>query len=143
MKPTLRLGLAAIALLGACTKEDAPPDDRSLLIGKDWMRSGGTITSNGTVKDVYADLSPCDQDDFLRFEEADRLLYDEGPSRCNPATPQTLEGTWFLAEEDRLLNLDIGSGLRGERQITELTESRLSLSYTSAGKLYTLSFTRR
>lgn len=143
MKPTLLLRLTALALLGGCIKENDPLDDRGLLIGKDWMRSGSTITSNGTVVDVYANLSPCDQDDFLRFEEADRLLYDEGPSRCNPATPQTLEGTWFLAEKDRLLTIDISNGLRGERQITELTDSKLTLSYTSAGKLYVQSFTRR
>ncbi|MBT2559112.1 hypothetical protein J7E24_15080 [Hymenobacter sp. ISL-91] len=143
MNPMLLLCLAAVALLGACTKEDAPQeDDHSLLIGKDWLRSGGTIPRNGTTQQE-AKLSSCEQDDFLRFEEADRLLYDEGLSRCKPAVSQVLEGTWRLQQKDRLLILDIDNDLRGKHQITELTETNLSFRYSRAGKQYILTYTRR
>jgi hypothetical protein len=140
----LLLGLLALNLLTACTKEDSEPITKtSILIGKDWIRTASTRTDNGVTTDTHTPLSACDKDDFMRFEESGDLLYDEGATKCASATQQSTYGTWSLDEEKMVLNLDITNGHKGERTVTELSDNTLTFTQTVSNRLYTYTFTKR
>lgn len=87
------------------------------------------------VTDAYAVMVACSKDDLYIFSANGDIVYDEGPSKCDPSNPQSYtDGKWKLLNDHTVLELD------GEPyQVTELTGTRLVLkrSWSESGKTYT------
>ncbi|SMB88101.1 hypothetical protein SAMN00120144_1160 [Hymenobacter roseosalivarius DSM 11622] len=146
MKNLFFLALLAVPFIAAYTKENAEPEPAlkvELLTGKDWMRTGSTITVNGVTTDTHATLSACDKDDYMRFEEAQEMFYDEGASKCSAASPQRIKGVRWVDDGKMILGMGISNGHNGAHQVIELSANTLTFAQTIADKRYTYTFTKR
>ncbi len=135
--------VAVTLMMTACNKDDeAKPKSREeLLTGKSWKVTAITIDPalNG-VTDIYAATPACENDDLLEFRVGGVLVVDEGATKCDPAEPQTSEGTWSLSEDKTQLNLIIGADI-STITITELTETTLAGQVTQGPYILSYSFT--
>lgn len=99
--------MSSIVLVSACSKDDdstgggaTPATNTSKLCNKNWkivsfVLDGVNITSQ---------IPACDLDDFTRFSTDGNYVNDEGPTKCDPADPQTIPGTWeWAANESKLV----------------------------------------
>jgi len=111
-KNLLFLLLAAATVITSCSKDDddnnsggggTPVSNTTKLCNKNWKMT--SFKFNGV--EFISQLDACDVDDFIRFNTDNTYLEDEGPTKCDPADPQTLTGTWnWVANETKL----VGSG---------------------------------
>ncbi|MFN5223519.1 MAG: hypothetical protein ACK5DJ_04975 [Bacteroidota bacterium] len=119
---TLALLMASIVLISSCSKDDdstsgggggTPATNTSKLCNKNWKIE--TFVFNGV--DITSQLDACELDNFTRFSTDGNYVSDEGPTKCDPADPQTTPGTWsWAANETKLVtdgdttNLLVNSG---------------------------------
>ncbi len=123
MKNNLNFALLLISFVlavSAC-KKDVPREE--LLTSGSWKGESIIVTILGQSTNVHDQLEPCAKDDLTRFKTDKTVEIDEGPSKCDPADPQTYsEGPWSLSENDSKLTF---SGVTYD--IQELTDNRLKL----------------
>lgn len=111
-KFTLMLALASAFLVASCSKDDDNNNggggtpavtNTSKLCNKDWkieaVRVGGFDVTTQF-------LQPCQLDNLTRFLTDGTVNNDEGPTKCDPADPQTSSGTWAFADNETKLVLD-------------------------------------
>ena len=129
--------------LTACKKEEAtpPPSKTDLLTAKNWRLTAYTTTaistSGNTTTDMYAAEPPCSRDNFMTFKQDKTLVFDEGPTKCNPAVQQTTSIPWAWQDDETTLAYTIsttsGTGQTGiatfKYQVVELTANSLHLRY--------------
>ena len=128
--------------LAACKKEasPAPASKTDLLTAKNWRLTAATtvsIASSGnTTTDNYATEPLCARDNFRTYQRDNAVVFDEGPTTCNPASPQTTAIPWAWQDNETTLVHTV-STLSGtgpstapvKYQVVELTASTLHLRY--------------
>ena len=135
IRPFLLIGIA----LASCKKTDSTPSATSptdLITAHPWHVVALTTTTNGTTTNRFTDTPLCSRDNLLTFQRDQKLLTDEGPTKCAVADPQQQTGQWsFTANETQLagsvpyLPYLLGSTLA----ISELTTTTLRLRYQQTG----------
>lgn len=116
-------------LLSACKEQPTTPTD--LLLGKNWRITAysSTPTASGqvAVTDVYARLSACERDDFIRFSAGNTLVVDQGPLKCDPSASQTRLSSWsFNDDQTRITGLPTSYPLN-QSDIVELSATTLRI----------------
>lgn len=134
MKNLSLLLFALAGTFGGCKKADpAPPTATQLLTGKKWQATSASIILNApgaTPTDTYALTPPCFRDDFERFDAPNTFTYDEGPTKCFAADPQTQLGLWAFSRNDTQLIVTY-AGLSALYTVDELTATSLKVHSVS------------
>ena len=110
---TLAFLMASTVLISSCSKDDdttggggggtgTPATNTSKLCNKNWKIVN--FVFNGT--DITSSLTACELDNFTRFSTDGNYVSDEGPTKCDPADPQTTPGTWSWAANETKLVTD-------------------------------------
>jgi hypothetical protein len=123
MKKQFRiLGLLLLAMafvVSSCNKDDDDDNNNGNKTTTEYLTSGSwRITAmvldppldlgNGLViTDLYQSpmLPQCAKDDYFTLHADGKVTFDEGPSKCDPADPQTTEGTWTLSDDEKTLTM--------------------------------------
>jgi hypothetical protein len=159
MKHIFRLFIALLFVgsFTACKKDNdnnKPKTKTELLTAKNWRLSGavGSLTSGSDTysKDIFADMEPCQKDDFEKYSTDKTVTYDQGPTKCDDTAsdPQTQKGAWnFEADETKLTISEIGGGDSYTIDLAELTSTTMVQRYTEkdvdedTGKEVTVTYT--
>lgn len=139
--------LAISVLMFRCSDDDETVQVSDLLQGT-WQMSGWVVSppidvGAGPVSDLYAVLmEDCDKDDLSIFKANGVGEYNEGPTKCDPADPQTVAFTWALQNNDKNLVIS-GGGLSLTYEIVQLnnTTATLQIKEDVGGTLYTETWT--
>ena len=128
-------------VLFSCKKDPVKTKTELLTTGT-WKYTSAIVSpaydyyGNGNpVTDIYAIMQPCERDDYEIFFTNGIWEYNEGPTKCDPMSPQIVysEPWSFIDNETKVLvgNVDC--------TILELTETTLKLRYSfvDAGVTYT------
>jgi hypothetical protein len=128
------LGLASVGC--SDDSDNATPNKTTLLTAKKWritaQTTSTTVAGSTITNDVYADMEPCERDNFAQFLANKVVTFDEGATRCDQADPQSTTGSWDFNSDQTKLNLsqpDLG-GAAYPFDIVTLNESTLALRYT-------------
>jgi hypothetical protein len=130
-------------LFTACIKDDAAEkiqQTESSLVGKRWqLKSSMSRTVAGGQQftgDAYANLRPCERDNFLLFNADKTLTRDEGPTKCAAADPQTLQGLWRVEFDgvSTILRFNDGLGVINAEVLSQ-TETSLRIRYRIEGSV--------
>lgn len=143
MKKTISItALFFILLLAACNKKDTAASKTQLLTSGTWKLTAvvSDNDANGTYEtDDFATFSPCFTDNIWSFSTSSVVTLDEGPTKCNPADPQTETGTWQLTQNETYLKIN-----GDEWKLEELTASTLKWKEEySGGTSALVTFTKR
>ncbi len=143
MKKTISIAsLFFILLLAACNKKDKAASKTELLTSGTWKLTAviSDNDGNGTYEtDDFATFFPCFTDNIWSFGASSVVTLDEGPTKCNPADPQTETGTWQLTQNETYLKIN-----GDEWKLEELTTSTLKWKEEYAGGRSALvTFTKR
>lgn len=141
------LAIATVSLSG-CKKDD---DDSKtdMLTDKNWkmtaltvdppLNVGGTMISN-----VYPQIPACQQDDLTIFNDNGTVTFDEGSTKCDPADPQSTQGTWTWNTDETILSITDG-GITESYTVVSLNNDVMVATFTdnSSGivETYTVTFT--
>ena len=128
-------------IMASCKKDkDAEPTKEDLLMAKNWKVTAVKAVPSGTSVefDVFTLLVDCQKDNFLKFNTGGVVVFDEGPVKCTPTSPQNTQGTWTLTENattgDVLTvngNILISYGLvSSSRNLTVVTLNNQTLQVT-------------
>lgn len=98
-----------------------------LLVGRNWRVSAATETTGGAVVDIFALARACARDNFIRFSQPNGFVSDEGPTKCDPLSPQTETGTWTLVNGDNTLVVRYAGGGSEYFTLVALTATTLHL----------------
>lgn len=134
------LPFLAILLLASCKKDKTSVADL-LKDSKGWVQKSITtdppLVILGTpITDIFAQLDNCVKDDIIFFQDNNKYVTDEGPTKCNPLDPQTETGTWALSADEKVITVD------GESwDVLELTKSTLKVKYNYVDGGLTYAFT--
>lgn len=137
-KPALIAVLLSGLLFTGCSKDD--DDDKQskteLLTSSTWKFSNAGIDAdnNGTIDSPLPDgtLDDCSKDDTFVFNTGGTGTADEGPTKCDPSDPQSVNFGWALSNNEQDLTLtgfDFG-GLDANFKIRTLTTTKLAISQT-------------
>lgn len=137
--PQVKLLLFAgcLAILSACSKDDdqsIPPEQ--LLAGntsKTWQIE--RISSFG----VADDPQPCSADDEFTFFSNQEFLYNDKEIKCDENSPNMIEGTWTLNNEENTIAISAGP-FAGTADIEDLSAERLRITTRQAGAPITITF---
>ncbi|HRW76586.1 MAG: lipocalin family protein [Lewinellaceae bacterium] len=108
----LSLLVAAIGV-SSCKKDDK--SNRDLLLEGQWrialVRVDPPVEINGVlITSVPLELDACEADDAWTFQAAGTILISEGPTKCDPADPDTYPGgTWSLLSDDKTMTINMES----------------------------------
>lgn len=150
------IAITAIALFASCDKTKDNVDNNNnnntpkaktkteLLSAGKWKLTALTesyeMSGQKVTEDYYKDMEDCSKDDFMIFSAAGKVVFDEGPTKCDPDNDQAGTADWVFYDNEKKLIID--EGTRPDTVIlAELTESVLTLStmYTDNGVEFTLS----
>jgi hypothetical protein len=132
--------LVAMSLIGlgivACKKDKAevtpPATSAELLMSATWKIDtiGFDMNKDGTLdSEVPGGLKPCEMDNTLDFTTDSTGKYDEGALKCNTTDPQTIDFTWQLKDNDKVINIQgLPGELNGDINILTLNDSALVMS---------------
>jgi hypothetical protein len=94
-------------------------------------RAGLDLDNNGTIDAPLPAgvLQTCDTDGSLTLNSNGTGIGDEGPTKCNGATPQTVNFTWSLKNSETIINFSdqLFGGLTGDVKLINVTETELTL----------------
>ncbi|WP_114781997.1 lipocalin-like domain-containing protein [Botryobacter ruber] len=126
----------------ACDKDDdnKPLTREEMLMAKSWRLTAETTTFNNQTEDTYDDYDACEKDNFIRFLKDNKAVFDEGPTKCDPSDPQTINGTWQLAGNNLTITED-GSSFGITFNVQELTASKLVVTVSFGGASSTMTYT--
>ncbi len=124
----LTVAAAFTLLLGSgCQKdEDAQdPSGADILTSGQWRLTAAVANPPVTVaglpiSDVYPFIDPCIKDNYYVFDKNGTAELNEGPTKCDPADPQTSTVNWSLSADEKELTIDGETGT-----VLELTATRL------------------
>ena len=134
--------LAGMVYLNACKKKEDPAPTRKEMLasasGKKWRATSVNVNSS----DVFSPTPACYRDNLYVFYTDNKLVTDEGASKCASNNPQTADtGTWSLSTDEKnlTLNFEYGGLFGGEFTITEMSST--TLKGTRAGQNSTMNVT--
>jgi hypothetical protein len=117
------LMLMIASFVFSCKKKDPEPSPRQKIIGK-WKMIAGSSTVGGITTPAAA----CELDDITEFKTGDIYTIDEGPTKCDPADPQTRTGPYSLNEAGTTLNItETAIGISVAFEVLELTRTKLRI----------------
>ncbi len=94
-------------------------------------RAGLDLDNNGTIDSPLPAgvLQSCDTDGTLTFNSNGTGVGDEGTTKCDPATPQTVNFTWSLKNNETVINISnvLFGGLTGDVKLIDVTSTKLTL----------------
>ncbi|MBL0026873.1 MAG: lipocalin family protein [Saprospiraceae bacterium] len=94
-------------------------------VGK-WKLTNLEYRENNSSTWTFYQLESWRVDDFVTFSTNGTGIYNEGPTKKRTEEPQTRQGEWYLAGNDKLLSLtDKIKTFEGE--IVEISDSKLVL----------------
>ncbi len=132
------LFLASIILISSCSKnEEKTP--RDFLVDGQWRITDvemdpGIEIGGITIKDVYDIFitQECMKDDLIIFNADGTITEDEGPTKCDPNSPQTTtENTWSMNEEQTTISATFFGLDSGSADIIALNENIFMFSTTA------------
>jgi hypothetical protein len=134
MKKILFATLILSSLFIGCSKDDTDdvkqPTKTELLTAHYWQVTALTIdpplSIGGTqISDFYAQLDNCTKDNLEKYNTNNTVTYDEGPTKCDPADPQTQTSPWSFNSDETILTID------GESyKVLTLTSTQLKMSFS-------------
>lgn len=149
MKKHLHLiGIFTLALAMAftsCKKDD--DDDNNGNSTTDHLTSGAWKTTAMTVDpgidfgggfivtDFFTMMPDCSKDDLITFQSGGKVIFDEGATKCVPNDPQTSEGTWSLASDDKTLTIKEPGEADVVVTITEISSSTMKGTFSMTDDL--------
>lgn len=145
------LGIALFLFIAACSKDNGtpttptdppvdtvstpppPPTSTELLAAHVWKIDTIAFDANkdGTIDTgVPGGLQPCDMDNTLLFNSDSTGTFDEGVLKCVDTTEQSVPFTWYLKDNDSVVNITgaIPGELHGDINILKLNDSALVMS---------------
>jgi hypothetical protein len=135
--------LALTVFVTSCKKDKT---NAELLSSKSWTLVSLTVDppiavpfpTPTTYTDVYATLEACEKDDLVKFNTGGIVTFDEGTTKCNPAAPQTVGGTYSINSTETIVTVN-----SQDWNIVELTDSKLKVTYKESllGVNYTFTAT--
>lgn len=139
MKKVFFVGLVSVALLAvACKKDsDPPPEDPvtavDLLTSATWKIDtiGFDLDKNGEIDtEVPGGFEACDLDNTLSLSADSTGVFSEGALKCSDASPSTIPFTWYLKNEDKVINIEgnLPGELHGDVDILTLTADAFVMS---------------
>ncbi len=121
--------------LTSCSKDDKSSDNNPsgsqsekmrLITLKPWILTGKTYftTTNPQQKDIYPLAGACFVDNIYTYKTDNKVITDEGATKCNTAAPQTSENTWAFKNGET--ELQVGTALN---TIISLDENTMVLQH--------------
>lgn len=142
MKKFITTALLMIILVTACSKKDKTASKSELLTSGTWKLSAAEEDNdgNGTYEiDNYAFFSDCFKDNYFTFQTNGILEMNEGPTKCDPADPQTETGNWQLTQNETHIKVDADEWI-----LEELTNTTLRWKEVyGGGRSSRVTFTKR
>ena len=135
--PVKSTALAALFCSGllwpACKKDDKKSPAKTnfeMLSASSWKIDtiGFDMDRNGTIDaEIPGGLAACQHDNTFAFLTDGTGTYDEGPLKCDDSDPQSLSFNWYLAADNKVLNLsgNLPEELTGDFTIISLSETAL------------------
>jgi len=124
-------------LAGSCKKNSSsPPSNMTLITQSSWKYDTAGVGSDNTGTIAFAlppgTIKDCEKDNILTFKSDGTGTQDEGPTKCDSASPQIVPFTWsFNANQTALTSSDsLFAGFSGSITITKLTQTQLHLMKT-------------
>lgn len=135
MKKTFSFILLA-SFIASCQKDGAKntePTKTDVLVQSSWKFDNAGIDTNkdGTIEfDISSQIQACLKDNTITFTKNNTGTVDEGPTKCDPASPQTLPITWSFADNETSMNLGGNAivGVNGKFKLLALTKDKLTLA---------------
>ncbi len=130
------LTICVCFLFLSCKKDSSDSTGASkteLITKSSWKYddAGADLDKNGGI-DISAtsQLQPCQTDNTLTLNSTGTGTVDEGATKCDAATPQSLPVTWNFSNNESSLVLGGGGllGISGQFKIVTLTETALAFS---------------
>ena len=112
----------------SCKKDEAPLNP---IVGK-WKLTG--YSQNGV--DVYRNINTCITDNTATFTSDLKLIFDEGPTKCNPSDPQAITETYSFNSDNTQLTVS-GTSSSEIYKIQILNSTTLKLELTTLGDIIT------
>lgn len=131
--------ICAVVILSSCQKDDSaappPPKTKTELISASvWKYNDAKIDidNNGTGDQAIPPgvVEACTTDNTIQFTSNGNGTVNEGPTKCDPADPQTFPFTWNFTSNETILNFSssLFAGVGGDFKIISLTDTELILS---------------
>ncbi|HSB91823.1 MAG TPA: lipocalin family protein [Flavitalea sp.] len=126
-----------IAVLASCSKNDdndKEPTPSQLLTNVAWKYDNAGIDANGdgTIDTALPDgtIEDCDKDNTYTFMDDGTGTMDEGATKCDGSSPQTVPFNYSLNSNGTVINFPdtVISGISGDVSIKKLTATQLVLS---------------
>lgn len=136
MKLNFYSGLLALCLASAaltsCKKDDEDVSGKSALTSREWVVTENKVVvtqgTQNTTTDLLRNDLDCNKDDFLKFTNDNRILNNEGATKCNSADKQEDEiGTYVLTENDKKMTINITGQAGIPFTVVELNGQRMEL----------------
>ena len=95
----------------APTPSTPAADKRELISAKPWryvawVANPPVKDDNGKlIGDIHNNKPSCDQDDLLIFNANGNVNFDQGPTKCDSATPQSSFASWAFIENETKLDM--------------------------------------
>jgi hypothetical protein len=130
--------LFAIVMIG-CSKDDDDDNNNlspnmQLITASAWRYDDAGVDANndGTIDTPLppGSIEDCDIDNTFTFNSNGTGVADEGPTKCDPSSPQTANFSWsFANNETEIVFPDtLVSGLSGTVRLRSLTATSMVLS---------------
>jgi Tol biopolymer transport system component len=114
----------------SCKKNDAPVNS---IVGK-WKTTGYTYDG----KDLYGTLRACETDNIITFTSDQKVIVDEGPTKCDPSDPQTTSGTYLLSNDNKTVTISQDGSSSTVFNIITLNSTTLTIHDPDAKEVTTL-----
>ncbi|GEO02787.1 hypothetical protein AAE02nite_04510 [Adhaeribacter aerolatus] len=145
---SLLVMLVLVLVFVGCEKDNDPPSNSELIVGKDWKITNYLVTENTSPPyDLFTtpSVTNCTRDDIYKFSSDGKYMIDEGATRCYQNDPQIYqEGTWVIADNILKWTYPYQRGHFTETYtILELTPKQMVLerTFTEQGYNYVLKIT--
>ncbi len=125
----LFLLLAMVAVVSSCKKDKSKTDH---LTDGPWKILSMTLdppltTETGVqITDFLAQLNDCTKDDLVIFNSNGNVSFDEGPTKCDSADPQSYIADWTFNSDETIISITFPGGDAESWTVTELNEDNLT-----------------
>ena len=144
----LFLLVVTMLVFAGCQKDDDPPSNSELIVGKNWTITNYLVSENSSPPfDLFTTpgITNCTKDDIYKFSTDGKYIIDEGATRCYQNDPQIYqEGTWVISDNILKWTYPYQRGHFTETYtILELTQNQMVLerTFTEQGYDYVLKIT--
>jgi hypothetical protein len=125
----LLVTVVGLASLSSCKKEDATtpaPSKTDLLTAKSWKVTDVKVAGQSIYNTPL--FQACDKDNLVKFNPNKTATFDEGATKCDPASVQSRPGSWDLTSNETKLKVTDPDGDTVEGTIGTLTSTTLTVT---------------